>query len=386
MLMALENRESNYIPCNFMIFSALAGKCKDRFEFTERQLELGLDARVELPELPLRFHSEVKVKESKQKSKSGDILHKEYQTPSGKLTSIVRKTKDWPYGNSVPLFSNYLVPRSKKFLVEKKEDLEAVRYLFHQPIGHDVSAFREQANKLKSFAANKGLLVSGGWTYFGSEKGIDRHGGTMGADALMWLCGIQKTLLLAIDEPETVEELLRIISEWNIKRMEVYLEQGIDLLIRRAWYESTDLWSPSLYRQLIFPLLRKEIQLVHQAGAKFGYIMTSGIMPLLDDFLELGIDVLIGIDPVQGKGTDLKLLKERLGERICLWGGLNGFLTIEKGTEKEVQEAVKKSISILGPKGFILSPVSNVREHSKRSWDNIKTMIRTWKKKLCEMK
>ena len=386
MLIALENRQSNYVPCSFMIFSALAEKCKDQFEFIEKQLELGLDAKVELPELPFRFHPEVKVKEWKEKSKSGCLLHKEYQTPSGKLTSVVQKTEDWPYGNSVPLFDDYLVPRSKKYLIEKKEDLEPLRYLFSEPTAGDVSSFREKANKLKRFAANKDLLVSGGWRHFGSEKGIDKDGGTMGADALMWLCGIEKVLLLAMDEPETIKEFLRIISEWNMKRMEVYLEEGIDLLIKRAWYESTDLWSPSLYHKFIYPVLKEEVELVHQARAKFGYIMTSGVMPLLDDFLELGIDVLIGVDPIQGKGTDLRLLKESLGGRICLWGGVNGFLTIEKGKEKEVQDAVEKSISILGPRGFILSPVDNVTDNSERTWNNVKTMIKTWERKLAEVK
>jgi len=385
MLTALENKKSSYVPCSFMIFSALQKKCKDQFEFMERQLELGLDTKVELPELPFRFHTEVKVKEWKQKTESGYLLHKEYRAPSGKLTSIVRKTEDWPYEDSVPLFNDYLVPRSQKFLIEKKEDLKSLQYLFSEPTSRDLSTFREQANKLKSFAANKGLLVSGGWANFGSEKGIDKDGGTMGADALMWLCGVEKALLLAMDEPETMEELLQIISKWNTKRMEVYLGEGIDLLIKRAWYESTDLWSPSLYHKSIFPVLKKEIELVHQAGVKFGYIMTSGAMSLLDDFLELGIDVLIGVDPVQGKGTDLKLLKERVDGKMCLWGGVNGFLTIEKGEEKEVEDAVEESISVLGPEGFILSPVDNVRDNSKRTWNNVKTMIKTWKIKLQEM-
>ncbi len=382
MLAALENKETNHIPCCFMIFTALGEKCRDQFEFIERQLWLGLDAKTELPELPFRFHPKVKVQEWKEKSKSGELLHKEYQTPSGKLNSIVKKTEDWPYGDSVPLFSDYLTPRSKKFLIEKKEDLEPFGHLLGEPSVSDISSFREQANKLKRFAANKGLLVSGGWTYFGSEKGMDKDAGTMGADALMWLLGMEKALLLAIDEPKTIKGLLRIISEWNMKRMKVYLEEGIDLLIRRAWYESTDFWSPSLYRKFIFPVLKKEIELVHQAGAKFGYIITSGAMPLLDDFLQLDVDVLIGVDPVQGKGTDLKLLKERLDGKICLWGGVNGFLTIEEGAEKDVEEAVDESISILGPKGFILSPVDNVREDSERAWNNIKTLIKTWKKEI----
>lgn len=386
MLTALENKKSDYIPCSFMIFSALEEECKDQFEFIQRQLELGLDVKVELPELPFRFHPEVKVKEWREKKESGDLLHREYHTPSGKLSCVVRKTEDWPYGNSVPLFNDYLVPRCQKFLVERREDLEPLGYLFSEPTDDDISSFREKVNKLKRFAARKGLLVSGGWRFsFALEKGIDRDGGVMGADALFWLCGVEKAILLAIEEPETMKELLGIISEWNRKRMEIYLEEGIDLLVRRAWYESTDLWSPSLYRKFFFPLLKKEIELVHQAGAKFGYIMTSGVMPLLDDFLDLGIDVLIGVDPLEGKGTDLKLLKERVGGKICLWGGVNGFLTIEKGEEKEVEEAVKESISILGPQGFILSPVDSVTDNSKRTWNNVKVMIKTWKRKVKEL-
>jgi len=197
----------------------------------------------------------------------------------------------------------------------------------------------------------------------------------------MWLCGVERMLLWAMDEPEIIEKLLKIISDWNIKRIKIYLEEGIDLLIRRAWYESTDLWSPSLYRKLVFPLLKKEVDLTHEMGAKFGYIMTSGVMPLLDDLLKIGIDVLIGVDPVQGRGTNLKVLKEKVGGRICLWGGVNGPLTIERGTTKEeVEDAVSKAISILGPEGFILSPVDNVTEDQDIVWSNVKVMIETWRK------
>ena len=176
-----------------------------------------------------------------------------------------------------------------------------------------------------------------------------------------------------------------MICQWNMKRMEIYLDQGIDLLIRRGWYESTDFWSPSLYRRLIFPVLKREVEFTHQAGAKFGYVMTSGQIPLLDYFLESGLDSLIGVDPVQGTGIDLRLLKERLGRKICLWGGVNAYLTIARGTEREVEEAVEKSISILGPEGFILSPVDVLPDDSGRTWNNMKTMVRTWKRMLGEM-
>lgn len=153
LLRTLENDASDYVPCSFMIFEALHEKCRDDFEFIERQLELGLDARVELPELPIRFHPEVKTKEWKEVSKKGIFLYKDYYTPAGKLTSIVKKTDDWPYNDSVPLFNDYLTPRSKKFLITSKGDLKSLRYLFSEPTADDILNFREKAKKVQKFCS-----------------------------------------------------------------------------------------------------------------------------------------------------------------------------------------------------------------------------------------
>jgi uroporphyrinogen-III decarboxylase len=107
--------------------------------------------------------------------------------------------------------------------------------------------------------------------------------------------------------------------------------------------------------------------------------MTSGSMPLLEMMADAGIDVLVGIDPVQGKGTDMVEMKHRIGDRICLWGGVNGFITVEAGTEDQVGEAVEEAARALGPRGFILSPVDNIRDTSEKTWENIDAMIDAWK-------
>ena len=43
--------------------------------------------------------------------------------------------------------------------------------------------------------------------------------------------------------------------------------------------------------------------------------------------------MLIGVDPVQGTHTNLEVMKNRVGGRIALWGGVSGALTIERGDE-----------------------------------------------------
>ena len=87
--------------------------------------------------------------------------------------------------------------------------------------------------------------------------------------------------------------------------------------------------------------------------------------------LEAGIDVLIGLDPVQGAHTDLALTKEKLGRRVCLWGGVSGAVTVERGSEAELRSAVRQAIQTLGPRGFILSPVDNITVDEPLTWQNI---------------
>ena len=125
---------------------------------------------------------------------------------------------------------------------------------------------------------------------------------------------------LNCERPDHVPLAFMIFSALNQRlnrpRMEAFLDFGVDLFIRRAWYEGTDFWSPGLYRQFFLSIIGEEVRMAHEAGAKFGYIMTTSTMPLLDILLESGIDVLIGIDPVQGRDTDLAEIKQKLNGKM----------------------------------------------------------------------
>jgi len=97
--------------------------------------------------------------------------------------------------------------------------------------------------------------------------------------------------------------------------------------------------------------------------------------------LESGIDVLIGLDPKEGKGTDLNLVKKKFREAgRALWGGVSGPLSVEMGTGEQTEQAVWEALDILGKGGgFILSPVDNVREHTEIAWENTHRFIDVWK-------
>jgi uroporphyrinogen-III decarboxylase len=138
--------------------------------------------------------------------------------------------------------------------------------------------------------------------------------------------------------------------------------------------------TPRFFQKAILPRLKREAALAHERGAKFANIISSGTVPSLDYYLEADVDVLIGVDPIQGTHTDMKVIKDKVGHRICLWGGVSGSITVELGSEEEVRAAVRLAMQQLGPTGFILSPVDNVREITPVTWRNVDIFIDEWRK------
>jgi uroporphyrinogen-III decarboxylase len=382
MLRALNLQEVDHIPCCFMSFTALRKRHNENmYELAKAERAMGFDAmlfipiapRPQRPEhpdlrgLPLRFHPEVRVREWREAVPGDfDLLHKEYATPGGLLTTSVRLSEDWPHGDHIPFVDDYQVPRAEKPLITEPEELAALQYFLMPPREEDIAQFKREAQEAQAFVEAHGVLLAGGWG--------------VGMDMADWLCGVQPLMILALEQPDFVRDLLEMIHLWNKQRMEVVLSAPVDLYIRRAWYEGCDFVTPQFYREVILPRLKAEVDLAHAYGAKFGYICSSGTKPMLDFYLEVGIDVLIGIDPIQGTYTDMPLLKEKLGQQVCLWGGVSGAITVELGIEAEIRAAVREAIETLGPTGFILSPVDNITVDQPLTWHNIEIFKDEWHK------
>jgi hypothetical protein len=381
MLTAIEGGTPDRVPLSFMIFRALSARSDGWTDALERSIELGIDPVVRLeaaapsggaehadaPGTPVHFGPGVTVREWRERPPGAryPLLHKEYVTPSGTLSVAVNQTDDWPCGDHVPFLNDYIEPRATKRLVESPDDIPALRHLLVEPTAEDLRDYREAWKEAKKFAASRGLLLSAGW-------GI-------GADALAWLFGLTNAVFAAADRPEFLTELLDVISAWNRRRMEIMLDAGVDIFMRRGWYEGTSFWSPELYRRFLLPRLREEAKLAHQAGSKFGYIMTVGANQFAESLLESDVDVVIGVEDVQDHGMDFTRLKKRLGGKVAIWGGVNGFVTIEEGKESDIRLATSAALRTLGPGGFILSPVDNIRNPSDAVWKKVLFFIDAWK-------
>lgn len=297
------------------------------------------------------------------------LLIKEYITPKGNLKQIIRK-HDYPF-ESVGIFNDHHVPQSRsvKYLIEREEDLEKLEYILTPPNDEELQQFRQWSQSAKKFCDENQIIFAG---YL---QGV--------GDPLLWMSGIEPLIMASVMNPGFLKQYIDLVARWNRAILEILIDVGVDLVIRRGWYESTDFWAPDLFRQFLFEPLKKEIEIAHQAGVYFTYVMNSKAKPMLNIFKELGFDIYSNVDPITA-GMDLSEIKKEIGSEITLYGGVNNFLVIENGTTEEVENAVAEAIEKLSSDGGFILGTGDALDYmfanpevTKR---NFYKMIEVWKK------
>jgi uroporphyrinogen-III decarboxylase len=264
----------------------------------------------------------------------------------------------------VALFEDFNIPRGVKHAVAGPEDLPKVRYLLREPTKEQLSAFRQRMTRVKGFAQEKGVLVQG-WSAFGM-------------DGIIWLTGVEAAIMAAMTQPDFFQELVDVMAAFDRRRTEVMLDVGgVDMVVQRGWYSSIEFWSPALFRRFVLPHLKEMAAMVHQASARFAYTMTMGVLPLADQLIEAGVDLLYYVDPVQDK-ADLTEVKAKIVGRMAVAGGINSGVTLTSGSPDEIRQAVHTAVRTLGPGGgFILAPVDALFPDTP--WSSVAAMIEGWR-------
>ena len=176
-----------------------------------------------------------------------------------------------------------------------------------------------------------------------------------------FLRGTDNLLVDMMIEPEMANFLLDRFTEFYLGFFDRMLDAAggrIDIL-RQADDLGTQialLFSPELFRTFIKPRIARFADLAHSYGAKFMFHSCGAILPLIEDLIEVGVDIL---DPLQAlaAGMDPQVLKKRYGDRICLHGGIDTQYLLPKGSPKDVRAETQRLASILGEGGgYILAP------------------------------
>ncbi len=161
------------------------------------------------------------------------------------------------------------------------------------------------------------------------------------------------------DRPDEMKELALNKANRTIERNKKLIDSGLDSFILCADYCFNDgpFLSPKMFAEFIQPYLYKIIKETKEAG---GYTIkhTDGnIMPILDQLVECEPHALHSIDPMAG--VDIKVVKEKVGDKVCLCGNVNCAL-MQTGTEEEVIASAEYCLTHAKPGGGYIFATSNI--------------------------
>lgn len=122
------------------------------------------------------------------------------------------------------------------------------------------------------------------------------------------------------------------------------------------------LMSPKMYRAILKPIHADYIAFIKQhTKARVMFHTDGDILPLIPDFIEMGVDILNPIQTSAGKMSDLHTLKTQFGKDIVFCGAIDTLQILPFGTPQQVRDEVKRVISVLGEGGgYMLGAVHTV--------------------------
>ena len=119
--------------------------------------------------------------------------------------------------------------------------------------------------------------------------------------------------------------------------------------------------SPEMFREFLkerYRLLIYEIKRTNK-NVKVAFHSDGYIVPIINDLIEVGIDIL---NPVQPKCMNPAEIKEKFGETLCFMGTIDEQKTLPFGTIDDLKKKILERITKVGYNGgLILGPTRNVQ-------------------------
>jgi uroporphyrinogen decarboxylase len=178
---------------------------------------------------------------------------------------------------------------------------------------------------------------------------------------LAWqLTGLETHLMAMAMQENWLSVLYDRVEYWTTQIAKNLAKQGVDAL----WFgedlgsQTSTLMSPEMWRLTFKPRYVRIFEQIRKLHPDIIFMMHSdgAVAPLLDDFIEMGIQV---YNPVQPNvlGSDPKELKARYGDSISFFGGIDQQALLPGGDAKAIRKEIKYRCEVLGANGgYLLAP------------------------------
>lgn len=172
------------------------------------------------------------------------------------------------------------------------------------------------------------------------------------------LRGTNEIMADMYDNPELVRSLQDVLVPLDIEIGRILIDAGVDYIFYGADMECPLLISPDHYREFVHQPTSRVVNALAGLGAKVlphmcGPIVKTGIVDML---LEMDIHGIMPGNLTQEQVLDLRELKEKVGDRICIFDNVNPNGPLLIGKPEEVAAETRMHLEkARGMSGYIFS-------------------------------
>lgn len=167
--------------------------------------------------------------------------------------------------------------------------------------------------------------------------------------------GLENIWLDIHTAPVELERLIDVLADMNLYAIKQYAAAGADGYM---WCDDWGLQnrlmiSPESWRKIWKPRYARVYKAAHDAGLLTFLHSCGDITAILDDFIEIGLDV-IQMDQQENMGLDF--LGEQFGGRITFWCPVDIQRTMVRGSLEDIRTYCRTLVSTLGrPNGGFIA-------------------------------
>jgi len=270
-----------------------------------------------------------------------------YRDANGDIYRVSSTTHDlMPYERNVKAY----VPPTVESIQKQIDNLDS------EPLEAEDSSWELVRHAVSEMKATHFILVLTGdisWPLFGATE------------EEKWM-----NLLL---EPEVCRKLAELDARRAIREVKLCAALGVDGISPCGDLGSSTalMASPAIYRDMIYPWQKLHVEEARRRGLKVLKHCCGHTWPVIDELAEL-YDAYEGIQA--SAGMDIRRLKERVGERLCLWGGI-WHEHIIMGTKADIRKDARYAFRYAAPGGgYIMGSTHSLAVDAPR--ENILEMKR----------
>ena len=225
-----------------------------------------------------------------------------------------------------------------EYMIKRDEDIELIRK--YMPVPQlDLKPVSEAYDAVGDHGILRGFV-------WGDQAGCWQH-----ACCLM---DVQELILRAIDEPDWVHRLMRVLLEKKLRFIEESLAGArFDLIETGGGAGSDTVISPAMHREFCLPYDRRIHRALHEAGLRVTYNTCGGMVHILDSIVENETDASETLAPpgTGGNVADPEVVRETFAGNVAMIGGMDQFNVLTAGSPDEIRAEVRRLFEGFGADG-----------------------------------